>query len=443
MLECVGYRNTGIAATCADGRPYDRKMGPNILFDKSFLQSLSTDESVWFDHFYNPVICPLFFVETLADLAKPPREGKSAEQEVAIIASKTPEWSGAPCYYHQHLCMWDLLGRAPPMNGQVPIAAKQVMREDGKLGAVAEYPPEAQAFARWHAERFADVEHMFAHRWRELVENIDLESLRAAMKSLGVGPKDCKTLADARKYAEWSVTAMTRSPGKLDAAMDLLGVMQGPRPHIRERWKRAGKPTLRAFAPYAAHVLAVEAFFAIGVAAHLIPAERPSNRVDVAYLFYAPFCHVFVSGDRLHRACAPHFLRADQVFVWGPDLKADLQTIDMYFKSLPEEIRSQPIYKLAKSVPEASGLTRELSARFAPGNLSTRGQIDLTKLSPEGLKKLAEHVQSWKKGDVVPEPAQAPEDAIESFSLERRVSRRRGSWLQVGPEVDDSQAREP
>ena len=48
-------------------------MGPIALFDKSFLQSLSVDESVWFDHFFLPVVSPLFFVETLADLAKAPR----------------------------------------------------------------------------------------------------------------------------------------------------------------------------------------------------------------------------------------------------------------------------------------------------------------------------------------------------------------------------------
>lgn len=413
-------------------------MGPNTLFDKSFLQSLSVDESVWFDHFYNPVICPLFFVETLADLAKSPRAGKSAEEEVSIIASKTPEWSGSPCYYHQHLCVWDLLGRTPPMNGQVPIAARQIVRKDGKVGAVADYPPEAQAFARWHDGRFADVEHMFARRWRERIQAIDLESLRAAMKALGVGPKNCKSLADARRYAEWCVTAMTKSGGKFEAAMDLLGVPHGPRPHIRERWKRSGKPAMRAFAPYAAHVLAVEAFFAIGVAAHLIPAERPSNRVDVAYLFYLPFCHVFISADRLHRTCAAHFLRPDQVFVWGADLKADLLAIDTYFKSLPEDVRSQPIYKLAKSVPDVAGPTRELSARYAPGNLSTARQVDLTKLSADGLKKLSEHVRSWATEGAAPGLAQAPDDVVESLSLERRVSRQRGSWLQVGPEVEDS-----
>ena len=35
------------------------------LRDKSFLQSLSTDEAVWFDHFFMPIVCPVFYVERL------------------------------------------------------------------------------------------------------------------------------------------------------------------------------------------------------------------------------------------------------------------------------------------------------------------------------------------------------------------------------------------
>ena len=49
---------------------FGETVGPIALFDKSFLQSLSLDESVWFDHFFLPVVSPLFFVETLADLTK-------------------------------------------------------------------------------------------------------------------------------------------------------------------------------------------------------------------------------------------------------------------------------------------------------------------------------------------------------------------------------------
>jgi hypothetical protein len=54
-------------------------MGPITLFDKSFIQSLSLDEAVWFDKFFMPVVCPIFFVETLADLGKEESKRGSAE----------------------------------------------------------------------------------------------------------------------------------------------------------------------------------------------------------------------------------------------------------------------------------------------------------------------------------------------------------------------------
>ena len=64
--------------------------GPITLFDKSTLQSLNPDESVWFDNFYRTVISPLFFVETLTDLSKEVEAGRTPEQvdqvsELALI----------------------------------------------------------------------------------------------------------------------------------------------------------------------------------------------------------------------------------------------------------------------------------------------------------------------------------------------------------------------
>jgi len=56
------------------------------LFDKSFFQSLSLDESVWFDHFYKPVVCPIFYMETLADLAHEELRGRTPDREVQILA---------------------------------------------------------------------------------------------------------------------------------------------------------------------------------------------------------------------------------------------------------------------------------------------------------------------------------------------------------------------
>jgi hypothetical protein len=96
-------------------------MGPIALFDKSFLQSLSADEAVWFDHFSLPVVCPIFYVETLADLAKEPGK-RFAEEIVADISRKFPEWSGARFPY-QHVREQSV--RRPGRHGWARAAARR------------------------------------------------------------------------------------------------------------------------------------------------------------------------------------------------------------------------------------------------------------------------------------------------------------------------------
>ena len=73
--------------------------GPITLFDKSTLQSLTIDEAVWFDTFYFPSMTPLFFVETLADLEKEMRNGRSPEEFVGALAEKTPLGGGVNIHH--------------------------------------------------------------------------------------------------------------------------------------------------------------------------------------------------------------------------------------------------------------------------------------------------------------------------------------------------------
>jgi hypothetical protein len=84
--------------------------GPITLFDKSALQSLNLNESVWFDNFYRPVISPLFFVETLADLSKEVEAGRTPEHVVGNIAAKTPETGSVVSVSHWDLRLADLDG---------------------------------------------------------------------------------------------------------------------------------------------------------------------------------------------------------------------------------------------------------------------------------------------------------------------------------------------
>ena len=54
-------------------------VGPITIFDKSALQSFNPDEALWFDWFYKTNLTPLFYVETLADLNKQMRGGRTPD----------------------------------------------------------------------------------------------------------------------------------------------------------------------------------------------------------------------------------------------------------------------------------------------------------------------------------------------------------------------------
>ena len=42
--------------------------GPILIFDKSTLQGLNSDQANWMDNLFMSNITPLFYIETLADL---------------------------------------------------------------------------------------------------------------------------------------------------------------------------------------------------------------------------------------------------------------------------------------------------------------------------------------------------------------------------------------
>jgi hypothetical protein len=67
-------------------------MGPIALFDKSFLQSLSTDEALWFDHFFMPIVCPVFIWRRSATLQK--RQVTGGRQMLEADRATLGPWVG-------------------------------------------------------------------------------------------------------------------------------------------------------------------------------------------------------------------------------------------------------------------------------------------------------------------------------------------------------------
>ena len=170
-------------------------MGPITLFDKSFLQSLNVDESLWFDCFFYSVICPIFYVETLADLKKP-KLRRSPEQEVGIIADKFPEMHCAPTPHHREMVIGDLLGNHVPLAGQIPRDPSRFVKSDRHKGAIFEESLEEEAFLRWQSREFLALEREFASTWRANLESLDLKRIPDEFRNLGISGRNCKSLQE-------------------------------------------------------------------------------------------------------------------------------------------------------------------------------------------------------------------------------------------------------
>jgi hypothetical protein len=69
-----------------------------------------------------------------------------------------------------------------------------------------------------------------------------------------------------------------------------------------------------------------------------LPKVKPSHKIDLAYLYYLPFCSVFTSKDNFHAEIVPLFLTSEQTFVNGIELKEDLAKLGAHYESLPEEV---------------------------------------------------------------------------------------------------------
>jgi hypothetical protein len=326
--------------------------GPVLIFDKSTLQALNPDQSNWLDNFFISNITPLFYIETLADLEKEVKNGKTPEQVVGEIAHKTPDMQGHPNLYHLTLIWGELMGKAViVMNGFVAVGGGQPVTYEGASGIVYTQSPEEKAFIRWKRGEFLEVERELAVRWRQEVQSYDLATMAASFKGIHQAAGRPTKLEDLKLLADTIIDGPDQEAVlRMGLAFTISDEALGNQ--IVNRWQGLGRPGLREYAPYFTHVLTVNLFFCLGIAASQIGSARNSNMVDIAYLYYLPFCMVFTSRDDLHVRSVPLFLRADQSFIHGDDLKADLKRLDDYYDGLPAETKKQSIYSFAAYPPD-------------------------------------------------------------------------------------------
>ena len=338
--------------------------------------------------------------------------------------------SSAPCAFHLDMCISNLMGSPVSMTGQIPVAGGHLVKVGEKSGVVFKKFPEAEAFSRWQQQEFIEVERLYARIWRVALSTIDLNEVSKGFKAMGIDGKTCRTLANAKVIANEFIWSHKNPFDRIRLAIAFLNIPRHMHSKILERWSIANYPPLASYAPYAAYVLSVEIFFYIALAANLISADRPSNRTDIAYLFYLPFCMVFVSADNLHKKCAPHFLRDDQNFIWGPELKEGLKQANNYYSSFPDTAKEKGVMSFAGYPPEDIDILANVWDKHLPNwRFKTKSKGPETPYKNEAL------VNELKKYTNA-QPLSADQidfriDDTDSLSIERSVRKRKGSWWQV------------
>lgn len=412
-------------------------MGPSLVFDKSFLQSLSVDEAVMLDQMFTCVVTPVFMVETLADLAKETGTDRPVAKAVAGLAERTPVAHGYMNTFHQQVAESDLLGDRAAMDHRPVVAGGIPVSVEGKAGIVFEKSPEAEAFERWQAGAFLDVERRFASQWRKELGELDLKAVADGYRSIIRKEERPKSHADARRLAAQIVDAPGQSFRALRMSHDLLDLPVEAMRAIATAWKATGSPPLREYAPFAAHCLEVDLYFVLAMTNGIISDQRPSNRVDVSYLCYLPFAHVFVSQDRLHRAAAPLFMTNRQRFVWGLDLKADLKRLNEHFLGLPEEEKAKGLFLLVANPPtDDQGLCATLWDAARPGWREPRPAA--RPLTREQHDEIIRQSKGMRAAALAGPPSARPQggEEIQHLSIARFIPKTRGSWRMFSAEAE-------
>jgi hypothetical protein len=210
--------------------------------------------------------------------------------------------------------------------------------------------------------------------------------------------------------------------------LPLLDVSEDQFERIIVRFQEQVKPDLKVFSPYSAFALRIELLYHIGVDKGRM---RVADRMDMTYLFYLPFCQFFVSSDRIHKNCAPLFLRQDQDFIWGPDLKDALKSLNERYADLPEDEKNKSIHDLAPVPPtDRENLVAKLWDKHWPTWRTSRDEqrqeaIEAGARWQQEIPAIRRIVELGGDG---PELSNLPPDAI---VRKRRVRTRRGSWWLV------------
>lgn len=363
-------------------------MGPQLLLDKSALQSLSRDESWCVNRHYNLVYPPILFIEVLGDLKKVTGDLIRSKQIVSQIADKIRSIDSCFTAHYKILLTANLFGHEVTMDGRpILLGGTQITDSRGRSGIFFEEEPEREALRRWGTGEFSEAEHLLSDRWRQSTRSIDLEGWLRSQKKFARIQSFSELRVCALQICNFPKTQLEN----LRLIISEAGITEHDATQIFNLWLSRGMPPLRSYAPYAYYCSLVYVAFYLGLASHLI-GTRSTNRIDLEYILYLPFCEVFSSNDNFHKQFAPLFLDERQDFVDGSDFKADMKKINDHWQSLSEDERTRLRKESGDYPPDwEDSITNKLWKK----HMSPRSDYTPVETTPEREKEIMENIRPF------------------------------------------------
>lgn len=278
---------------------------------------LNTRELFELNIFFELIGTPVLTDEIIADLEKPPGKDRLPRDVVKALAAK--RWSSAlePMHFRKAV-FHNLMNQDVPMRGATFIDLDAANVTTG-LGVHIDVRPLQHIWARWAAGDFSPLDKNVARQIRTVMEGYDPSVIRDGWRPFSNKHfAQCQTLPDLIAAVDDLIECF-HEPAQRVLLRITLGMLKAPDNVARFAFRLFNVgliPRLKDYAPYAAFITRLSLVYICGITKGLVKAG-PHDVGDMQYLFYAPFCHVFASNDKLHRALWPAVAGHAPVFLFG------------------------------------------------------------------------------------------------------------------------------
>jgi len=261
-------------------------MGPFLLVDKSFIESLSSEEIDFLDRHYTVIITPILIREICANLLKYPNDEQLSKHKVSIIARKAKQFDAKTVCHYENICVADLMGADVRLEPIIPrIGGHKVVAPDGSKGVIVEESFEDKLLRRWGKGHFTGDD-LSSAKYHYEKRSYNLESSGKEMAHEFPRNAVYKSLGELSSKLNYHLSNYPEQWQIIESLMKILNSSPQEQQEIKSRWEAENCPSFKDFSRYAFFCYRLGSMFWIGVTSGLIPTSKHEKAIiDYEYIY--------------------------------------------------------------------------------------------------------------------------------------------------------------